>query len=88
MATYATAESTSTDRRAEPLSTEVALALAEFKDIEPTDLETPLYDVVDVEALDALFSDTDTDVEGYLRFTIDDCEVFVGSGGEIDIDHA
>ena len=87
MAIHATTKSTTADGRAEPRSTEVALALAEFKGIEPTELETPLYDVIDVEAFDALFCD-DADVEGYVRFTIDGCEVFVGSGGEIDIDHA
>lgn len=92
MAIHATAESTVTDPDDEPISTTVATAVADFKGIEPTELRTPLYDVVDVEALDALFARSSdgsaVTLDGYVRFVIDGCEVFVHSNGDVSVDQA
>ena len=91
MATHATARLDVTGHDHEPISTTVAMAVAEFKGIEPTEMETPLYDVIDVEALDALFSRSSDDtpsIGGYISFVVDGCEVFVDGGGDVTVESA
>ena len=90
MATHATTRLDVSGHHDEPISTTVAMAVAEFKGIEPTQLETPLYDVVDVEAMDALFarSDDAPSLEGYISFVVDGCEVFVDGSGDVTVEQA
>lgn len=70
----------------EPLSTAVVMAIAEVADVEPRDIGTPLYDIVDPDALDSLFSDRidgSPRIGGQVVFTILDYEVTVHSYGQI-----
>ncbi|NHN58079.1 MULTISPECIES: HalOD1 output domain-containing protein [Halorussus] len=52
----ATAERAPTDRD-RPLSAAVIDAVADAADVDPAELGTPLYDKIDPDALDSLFSD-------------------------------
>lgn len=90
MATHATTRLDVSGSDDEPISTTVAMAVAECKGIEPTELETPLYDVVDVEAMDALFSRSadGASLDGYISFVVDGCEVFVDGSGDVTVESA
>lgn len=59
-----------------PVSMAVVEALAEAKGVPPVELDAPLYDVVDIEAIDELFA-PDGDGRGRVVFTVDDYEVTV-----------
>lgn len=59
----------------EPIGQTIAKAVADAVGIDPVDLDPPLYDVIDAEALDGLFGDRVT--EGRVEFTMADCEVTV-----------
>lgn len=55
-----------------PTSIEVVEAVAEAEGIDPVTLEPPLYDVIDTDALDALFRRSDgtrSDTIGTVEFT-------------------
>jgi hypothetical protein len=70
----------------EPLSTAVVVALADAAGVDPAEIGTPLYDTIDPDALDNLFSDKldgSPRVGGQVVFTIRDYEVTVYSYGEI-----
>lgn len=59
-----------------------------IRGVESVALNPPLYDVVDPEALDALFtpsSDLGTDV-GYATFWYQGCRVLVSSGGRVTVE--
>ena len=90
MATHAATRFNATGHDDDPISIRVAMAVADFKGIEPTELETPLYDVVDVEAMDALFRSADDtpQLTGYISFVVDGCEVFVDGSGDVTVESA
>jgi len=66
---------------AESLSVSVVEALAAAKGVSPVDIEQPLYDVVDPDALDRLF--TDGNATARVVFGFADHEVTVHASGEI-----
>lgn len=61
------------------VSEAVVLAVAEAKSLDPTSVD-PLYEVVDPDALDALFSSAPT-ADGVVFFSLAGCSVRVQSGG-------
>lgn len=66
------------------LSMAVIDALAEAKDVQPVDIQRPLYDVVDPDALDRLFTSTGGDgVSGRVVFELAEHEITVRSDGDI-----
>lgn len=70
----------------EPLSTAVIRAVADAADLEPAELGTPLYDQIDPDALDNLFSDRHNGTprgNGHVVFTLLDYEVTVYSDGHV-----
>lgn len=64
-------------------STAVVLAVAEIRDADPSELD-PLYDVVDPEALDRLFTNTSSPV-GATQFEYEGFEISIHKGGELHI---
>jgi len=72
----------------ERLSSAIIAAVATVADTEPTELE-PLYECVDPDALNALFSPLSEDQprsRGRLSFFLDEYEVTVHGHGEIVVD--
>ena len=70
-------------------STKVVRAVAAYEGVEPTKFEEPLYDVIDLEALDSLFTERpngDSRSDGRVVFTYGDYEVTVSSDGQVDVD--
>jgi hypothetical protein len=70
----------------EPLSAVVIRAVADAADLEPADLGTPLYDQIDPDALDKLFSDRHNGTprgSGHVTFTLLDYDVTVYSDGHV-----
>lgn len=66
----------------ETLAVDVIEAVADEKDIDPADLETPLYDVIDPGSLNSLFqSET-----GKLEFQYSGAEIEVYASGEIEVE--
>jgi hypothetical protein len=62
----------------------VVEAVAEAKGVEPTEMGSTLYDVVDPDALDRLFSGGGSDgFEGRVVFELDAYEVTVQSNGDV-----
>lgn len=77
-----------TDVQIDSPSTAVVVALAEAKGIDPIELETPLYDVINPEALDMLFESRTaaaSESAGVVSFTIDGYEVTVTSNQEVTV---
>lgn len=68
----------------ESIGTAVVSAVADAKGVDPLELE-PLYDVVDADAIDAIFSETDGSSSLELRFTMAGCEVVVGGAGDVSV---
>jgi len=66
----------------ERLSDTVIDAVAAATDTDPLDL-SPLYEVVDPDALDCLFRCDDRPAAGRLEFTIEGCDVCVHSSGRV-----
>lgn len=66
----------------EPLSQTVVEAVARAEGADALDLEVPLYDAIDPDALDALFQSGD----GYIEFVYYGYEVTVGGDGRVSID--
>lgn len=76
--------STSSDRDSSvDLSVAVVEALAEARERTPIEIDRPLYDVVDPDALNQLFTDGSADVSGRVVFEFGDHEVTVHSDGDI-----
>lgn len=76
------------DAGTEPLSETVVMAVAHAKGRAPTDLP-PLHDVIDPDALDALFADTldgRTRSGGHLTFEYCNCDVAVLGRGKVLVD--
>lgn len=66
------------------LSIAVIEVLAEARGITPVEMDEPLYDVVDPDALDQLFTDqTDGAVGGRVVFELGEHEVTVHADGDI-----
>lgn len=77
------AEATATGVRNETVSERVIDAVSEATGTDPLELE-PLYNVVDPDALNAIFGGSvSTDTE--LRFTMADCEVVVRGEGNVAV---
>jgi hypothetical protein len=64
-------------------SVEVLEAIAQTADVDPMSMETPLYDVVDTDALDTLVS---TSQSVCVAFEYDGYEVVVSGNGTISVD--
>jgi hypothetical protein len=71
-----------------PPSTAVIEAIAEHEGREPMDLEQPLYEVIDTDALDAIIGDggagsplADVSVE----FSYNGCRVHVSDDGSVEV---
>lgn len=72
--------------RAEPLSRAVVDAIADHEGVDPTNLEPCLYDVIDPEALDALFPDgSPSGAGGRVRFSYDGRDVCVSADGRVRV---
>ena len=71
--------------RIEQVSERVILAVADAKGVDPCDLDTPLYDVVDPDALNKIFGSADRPrTAGRIIFTMAGCEVVVHGDGDVD----
>lgn len=73
----------------EQLSTSVIEAIADHKGVDPTALEPPLFDAVDPDALDSLFTngeDTPAETTGHVTFAYNGIEVQVTNTGDVRID--
>lgn len=73
--------------RTDAISTAVVTALADAKSVDPVDLD-PLYESLDPDALDAVFSRTENDDatrRGTVRFTTNGYEVEVTSTGRVHL---
>lgn len=69
-------------------STAVIEAIAAYHGTEPTDLDQPLYEVIDPDALDALFANAgtvDRPAPDLVAFSYDGCRVQVFRDGSIDL---
>lgn len=69
--------------RSEDLVLKVVEAIAEHRGVDTDDLDRPVGEVVDPEALARLFSAPDG--EGYVAFRYGDCGVVVHANGEVDV---
>jgi hypothetical protein len=65
-----------------PVSVTVVEAIAEERDTDPLEIE-PLWNSVDPEALDRLFTAANGDADLSVSFTVDDCLVTVQDDGSI-----
>lgn len=63
-------------------SVEVLQAVADAKDVDPTDLEAVLFEVVDPQALDQLFADRSA-TEGSVRFAFAGYDVAITPAGDV-----
>lgn len=71
----------------ESISEAVVAAIARAKDVDPVDIETPLYEVVDPDALDSLFpSERVCVTSGLVEFSYCGYDVTVTSGGEVSLE--
>lgn len=68
----------------ETVSDRVIAAVAEATGVDPLELD-PLYNVVDPDALNAIFSPANgrQGADAELRFTMEGCEVVVRDGGDV-----
>ena len=72
--------------RDQPLSAAVINAVADAADVDPAEIGTPLYDEIDPDALDNLFSDRHNGMprgSGHVVFSLLDYEVTVYSDGYV-----
>jgi len=65
------------------VSLAVVEALAEARGVSPLELDPPLFDAVDPEALDGLFAASDAISDGRVVFTVDDHEVTVTADDDV-----
>lgn len=69
-------------------STAIVEAIAEYKGIDPLELEQPLYEVVDPDALDVLFTQSGNGKSpsvDSVNFAYDGCMVRVSGDGTIEL---
>lgn len=67
----------------EPVTVQIIERIADREQLDPRDLDRPLYDAVDPDALDALFRCDDADVTVEFRYL--GYRVVVDGEGEIEI---
>lgn len=79
-------ESTGATDRTEPLSQAVVESVARAEGVDPLDLEVPLYDAVDPDALDALFQQDGTSGDGRIQFSYYGYRVTVTGAGHVTLD--
>lgn len=74
------------------VSTRVLEAVADYNGVDPLELRPPLYEIIDPEALEALFAPTAAGAErnGRIEFTYADCRITLAAGAEgtITVDDA
>ncbi|WP_254538904.1 HalOD1 output domain-containing protein [Halomarina litorea] len=71
--------------RGYPLSTAIIERIAALEEVDPLQLEHPLNDAVDPDALDSLFDGVDT-VPGHVVFEYCGYEVFADSQGRVSVE--
>ncbi|WP_049971489.1 HalOD1 output domain-containing protein [Haladaptatus cibarius] len=62
------------------VSEAVVQAISQVNGVDPLELDSPLYDTIDPDALDRLFQPTPTtkrDIESKISFTVAGCEVTI-----------
>jgi len=64
------------------LARDIVSAVARAEDVDPTDVESPLFEVVDTETLERLFRDT----RGELTVEYEDYVVTVSSDGDVSLE--
>jgi hypothetical protein len=70
----------------EPISHRIVTAVAEYEGVDPVSLTPPLFDVVDPDALDALFpQDTDANSSVYCSFSYRGHLLEIHSGGVVTV---
>lgn len=70
------------------LSTVVVSAVAEHEGVNPLELKQPLYDVIDTDALDAIFNGATKDpglIDAQITFPYNGYHVTVTSDGDVTI---
>jgi hypothetical protein len=77
-----------TPTQSESLSQTIVYAVAETKDVDPSDLTERLYDCVDPDALDRLFDTGGHDAVGSVVFKMAGCTVRVESGRAVVVTEA
>jgi len=70
----------------EPLSHAVVVAVAEAKGVDPLDLNERLYDCIDPDALDTLFTTGAEDACGTVQFVMAGCHVAVSAEGRVTVE--
>lgn len=61
----------------ESLPETVVWAVADAKGVDPMDIDEPLYDSVDPDALERLFGEDSPQFDARLTFTLADCDVVI-----------
>lgn len=77
--------SCTTDER---LSSRLVAAIADHNEVDPTELSPPLYESIDLEALDLLFDSTQggrSRSEGRVTFVHDGLEITIDTEGSVDV---
>jgi hypothetical protein len=70
------------------LTTTVVEKVADRESVEPTELSPPLYEVIDPDAVNAIFADSDTgrsSGEGRIEFSYCGYQVVVRSDGQVSV---
>ena len=70
----------------EPLSHAVVVAVAERKGIDPLELDERLYDCIDPDALDRLFTSAESDACGTVQFVMAGCHVTVSGDRLVQVE--
>ena len=71
-----------------PPSRKVVETVAALKDTEPTELQQPLYEVIDPDALDTLFTpkrDRTAQRGGEIQFMYCGCSVLIAPNGDVNV---
>lgn len=70
-----------------PVSESLIEAVADEKDVDPMELTTPLYSVIDPDALDRIVDSTPSQdpMEVRVTFQYSDCEVTVYGDGHVSV---
>lgn len=75
------------NRPTEPLSTKIVKTVAELKDTEPTELEQPLYEAINPDALDQLFTvrpGRNVRGSGEIQFMYCGCSIIITPDGDVN----
>ena len=70
----------------EPLSHAVIVAVAERNGVDPLDLDERLYDCIDPDALDALFTSGGQNACGTVQFVMSGCHVEVTADRQLRVE--